>query len=78
MTDLVKDYLMKICTLLTRLFTVLIVSTLKFSTCLCWGYMMKNCTLLAKFSTCSVRGHLMKNCTHLAWPSSRPACMGTT
>ena len=37
MTDLVKDYLIKICTLLTRLFTVLIVSTLKFSTCLCWG-----------------------------------------
>ena len=76
MTDLVKDYLMKICTLLTRLFTVLIFSTLKFSTCL--GYMMKNCTLLAKFSTCLVRGNLMKSCTHLAWPSSRPACTGAT
>ena len=32
MTDLFKN-LMKICTLLTRLFTVLIVSTLQFSTC---------------------------------------------
>ena len=36
MTDLVKDYLAKTCTLLTRLFTVLMVSSLKFSTCLCW------------------------------------------
>ena len=31
MPDLVKDYLMKICTLLPRLFTVLIVSTLSLS-----------------------------------------------
>ena len=61
MTDLVKDYLMKICTLLTGLFTVLIASTLRFSTCLC--YKMRNCTLLAKFSTCLVKGYLMKKCT---------------
>jgi len=33
---------------------------------LCWGYLMKNCTLLAKFSTCLVRGFLMKSCSHLA------------
>ena len=51
MTDLVKDYLIKICTLLTRLFPVLIVSTLKFSTCLCWGYLIKNCTYLAWISS---------------------------
>ena len=49
-TDLGKDYLMKS---LARLFTALVlVNTLKFSTCLYWGYLMKNYTLLAKFSTC--------------------------
>jgi len=54
MTALDKDYLMKSCTFLARLFTVLVlVITLKFSTCLCWGYMMKNCTVSAKFSTWS-------------------------
>ena len=38
---------------LARLFTVLVlVNTLKFLTCLYWGYLMKNYTLLAKFSTC--------------------------
>jgi len=67
MTALDKDYLIKCCTLLARLFTVLVlVNTLKFSTCLCrWGYLMKNCTVLAKFSTYLVKGYLMKNCTHL-------------
>ena len=78
MTDLDKDYLITSCTLLARLFTVLVlVNTLKFSTCLCWGYLMKNYTLLAKFSTCLVvKGYLIKNCTHLDWPCSRPACAG--
>ena len=63
MTDLNKDYLIKSCTLWARLLTVLV---LKFSTCLCWGYLMKNFTLLAKFSTCLARGYLMKNCTNFA------------
>ena len=77
MRALDKDYLIKCCTLLARLFTVLVlVNTLKFSTCLCWGYLMKNCKVLAKFSTCLVRGYLKKNCTHLVWPSYQPACAG--
>ena len=77
MTALDKDYLIKCCTLLARLFTVLVlVNTLKFSTCLCWGYLMKNCTLFAKFLICLVR--VNENCTHLAWPSYRAACAGAT
>jgi len=45
-----KDYLIESCTFLARLFTVLVlVNTLKFSTCLlCRGYLMKNCTVLVK------------------------------
>ena len=76
MTNLDKGYLI---TSLARLFTVLVlVNTLKFSTCLCWGYLVKSCTLLARFSACLVRDYFMKNCTHLAWQSYRLACAGTT
>ena len=67
--------MIKSCTLLAGLFTKLVLgNSLKFSSYLCWGYLMKNYTLLAKFSTCLVRGsltclcrgYMMESCTSLA------------
>ena len=48
MRALDRDYLIESCTFLARLFTA---NTLEFSTCLlCWGYLMKNYTVLVKSS----------------------------